>query len=225
MSPIAPTHVETELRILIADDHPLFRQGLRQAVEQEPACRVIAEAGDGRAALDLIRAHQPNLCVLDIKMPGLDGFAVVRQMREERLPGGVIFLTMYNDEDLFNEAMDLDVKGYVLKESAVTDILCSLHTVAAGRRFFSPLLSEFLFARAGNAQALHREKAGLDHLTPAERRILKLIAEDRTSKEIADLLGLSARTVENHRANICAKLDLHGTHCLLRFAFAHKSQL
>jgi len=214
-----------KLRILIADDHPLFRQGLRQAIAADPACEVVQEAGDGRAALQFIRELKPDLCILDINMPLLDGLAVVRQMRQHRLPGEVIFLTMYKEPDLLNAAVDLDVKGYVLKESATSDILQCIRSVAAGHRYVSPSLSDFLFARRAGAQALREEKPGLDRLTPAERRILKLIADDRTSKEIADELGLSPRTVENHRTNICEKLDVHGIHSLVKFAYENKSRL
>ncbi len=215
----------TKLRVLIADDHPLFRQGLRRAVESDPACEVVQEAGDGRTALEFIRELKPDLAILDINMPVLDGLAVVRRMREERLPGEVIFLTMYKEEDLFNAALDLDVKGYVLKESAVADILQGVRSVAAGHAYLSPTLSDFLLHRRAGAAALRRQKPGLDRLTPAERRILKLVAEDRTSKEIADQLGLSPRTIENHRANICARLGLHGVHSLVKFAYDNKSRL
>ena len=214
-----------KVRILIADDHPLFRQGLRQTIETTPAFQVIREAGDGHAALQSIRDLTPDLCILDINMPGSDGLAVVRQMRAQRLRTEVIILTMYNEEELFNAAMDLNVKGYVLKESAVSDILDAIRTVMAGHRYISPKLSDFLLTRRAGAESLRREKPGLDKLTPAERRILKLIAEDKTSKEIADELGLSPRTVENHRTNICAKLDVHGVHSLVKFAYENKSRL
>lgn len=214
-----------ELRILIADDHPLFRQGLRQTIETMPALKVIGEAGDGEAALQSIRELKPDLCILDINMPGLDGLAVVRQMRTQQFQTEVIFLTMHKEEDLFNAAMNLNVKGYVLKESAVSDILDAVRTVMTGRRYISPTLADFLFTRRAGAESLREQKPGLDRLTPTERRILKLIAEDRTSKEIAGELGLSPRTVENHRTNICAKLDVHGVHGLVKFAYEHKSRL
>lgn len=217
--------MKLKIRILIADDHPLSRQGLRQALEADPACQVIQEAGDGRAALEGVRSLKPDLCILDINMPLLDGLAVARQMRQEQLAGEIIFLTMYKEEDLLNAALDLDVKGYVLKESATTDILHCVRAVAAGGRYFSPALSDLLFARRAGAQALRQEKPGLERLTSAERRILKLIASDRTSKEIADQLGLSLRTIENHRTNICAKLDVHGIHSLVKFAYDNKSRL
>jgi DNA-binding NarL/FixJ family response regulator len=221
----SPPRATSRLGILIADDHPLFRRGLREAIEAEPAFQVVGEAGDGGAALHFIRELKPELCILDINMLGLDGLAVVRQLQAQRLRTEVIILTMYKEEDLFEAAMDLDVKGYVLKESAVSDILNAVRTVITGHRYISPTLADFLVNRRGGAEALRRQKPGLDRLTPAERRILKLIAEDRTSKEIADALGLSPRTVENHRTNICAKLDVHGIHSLVKFAYDNKSRL
>ena len=214
----------SRIRILIADDHPLFRQGLRQTIETDPALEVIREVGDGDATLQALRELDPDLCILDINMPGLDGLSVVRQMRAQRARCEVIFLTMYKEEDFFNAAMDLDVKGYLLKESAVSDVLESIRVVRAGHRYLSPTLADFMFARRAGAEALRKRKPGLDDLTPSERRILKLIAADKTSKEIADELGLSPRTIENHRTNICAKLDVHGVHGLVKFAYDNKSR-
>ena len=214
-----------KLAILIADDHPLLRRGLRQTIEADPTCQVTQEVADGRAALNAIRDFKPDICLLDINMPVMDGLEVVRQMRGHGLPGKVIFLTMYKESDLLNAALDLDVKGYVLKESAGSDILQCIRTVAAGKRYISPELSDLLLTRGTKAQSFRQEKPGLDRLTPAELRILKLIAADRTSKEIADELGLSPRTVENHRTNICAKLDVHGIHSLVKFAYDNKSRL
>ncbi|HOW66613.1 MAG TPA: response regulator transcription factor [Candidatus Paceibacterota bacterium] len=213
------------LRILIADDHPLFRQGLRFAIETRPGFRVICEEGNGSSALRSIRELQPDLCILDISMPGLDGLEVVRQMRAQRLQCEVVLLTMYKEEDLFDIAMDLEVKGYVLKESAVSDIFDAIRSVMSGHRYISPTLGDFLVRRRNDAELLRARKPGLDRLTPAERRILRLIAEDKTSKEIAAELGLSPRTVENHRTNICDKLDVHGVHGLVKFAFENKSRL
>jgi len=212
-------------RVLVADDHPLFRQGLRQAILTDPAFDIVQEVGDGLAALKALRTFQPQLGILDINMPGLDGLAVVRQMRAWSSPTDVIILTMYKEEDLFNAAMDLDVKGYVLKESAVSDIVDALHAVATGHHYVSPALTDFLVARRAGVHRLRAQRPGVDRLTPAEQRILRLIAEDKTSKEIADELGLSPRTVENHRTNICGKLDVHGVHGLVKFAYENKSRL
>lgn len=212
-------------RVLVVDDHPLFRQGLRHTIATDPAFQIVREVGDGPAALQALRTLQPDLCILDINLPGMDGLTVIRQMRAWALSTAVIILTMYREEELFNAAMNLDVNGYVLKESAVSDILDALRTVAAGHHYVSPTLADFLVARSAGAQKLRARKPGLDRLTPAERRILKRIAEDKTSKEIADELGLSWRTVENHRTNICAKLDVHGVHGLVKFAYENKSRL
>ena len=125
----------------------------------------------------------------------------------------------------FNEALDLDVKGYVLKESAATDIVRAIQAAAEGRTFLSPELSDFLMGRRSGQKSLSEASPGLEKLTPAERRVLKLIASDKTTKEIADDLDLSPRTIDSHRANICQKLGLSGSHSLLKFAFENRSRL
>jgi DNA-binding NarL/FixJ family response regulator len=132
---------------------------------------------------------------------------------------------MHSEEDMFNEALDLGALGYVLKESAISDIVAAVKMVARGQHYLSPAISGFLVRRGQRAASLQREKPGLSSLTQSEIRILKLIAEDKTSKEIAETLFISHRTVENHRTNICQKLGLTGTHALLRFALKHKSEL
>lgn len=213
-----------EIKVVIADDHPIFRKGLRQVIE-ESGITVVAEADDGEQALTAIREHQPQAAVLDVDMPKLDGFALARRIREEKLAVEIIFLTMHRDEDIFNSALDLDVRAYVVKDSAVTDIVNSIRAVLAGRHFISPSVTSHLVARSTRASVLRQTKPGLEVLTPTERRILKLIAENKTSKEIAAELFVSYRTIETHRANITAKLDLHGSHALLKFALEHKSAL
>jgi DNA-binding NarL/FixJ family response regulator len=215
---------EAEVQLLIADDHPLFRDGLKHVVRSHLTGRM-EEAAEGKTALKIIQELKPLLCILDINMPLLDGLSIARKMREQRLPGEIIFLTMHKEEELFAAAMDLGVKGYVLKDGALNEIIDCIQCVAAGRRYISPALTDYLLKRQAKAQALARKQPGLARLTPAERRILKLIAEGSTSKEIADGLGLSARTVENHRTNICAKLDVHGIHGLVKFAYENKSSL
>jgi DNA-binding NarL/FixJ family response regulator len=214
-----------EIRILIADDHPVFRKGLRQIIETDMALQVIAEAEDGEAALALIQQLRPVVALLDIDMPKMDGLDVARAIGEKRLAVEVVFLTMHKDEDIFNEAMDAGARGYVLKDSAVTDIIQSVRAVAEGRHYISPQLSSLLVNRSMRVASLVTQKPGLDSLTATERRILKLIAENKTSKEIGGELFVSVRTVENHRANICAKLDLRGAHALLKFALENRSAL
>ena len=215
----------SEITILIADDHPIFRQGLRQTIEVGVGLRVVAEAGDGEEALARIRELGPAVAILDIQMPRLDGFGVARAVRGEGLPVEIVFLTVYRDEDVFNAALDLGVKGYVLKDSAVSDVADCVRAVAAGRHYASPALTTHLFNRGRRAAALAEERPGLASLTPTELRVLHLIAEYKTSREIAAELFISPRTVETHRSNICQKLDIHGSHALMKFALAHKSEL
>jgi DNA-binding NarL/FixJ family response regulator len=215
----------SKIRVVIADDHPVFTKGLRQVLTADPSLDVVAEARDGEAAFQCIQEHKPDVAVLDIDMPKKDGFDVVRAVQKQQLPVAVVFLTMHKNEALFNAALDLGVQGYVLKDSALTEIVDSVRAVATGHNFVSPVLSTYLFGRRRRAQALSQEQPSLGDLTPAERRVLQLIADAKTSGEIARDLYISVRTVEHHRANICTKLNLHGSNALLRFAMAHKSEL
>lgn len=213
-----------ETTILVADDHPIFRQGLRQVIEKETGLRVIAEAGDGRAALDLIKEHMPAVAVLDLDMPEMDGFAVAGQIEKLNLPVRVVILSMHKDELHISRAIDLGVGGYVIKDGASYEIVNCIKTVKAGGEYFSPALSSILLKRTRRA-AQTGDRSGLGELTPAERRVLYLIAELKTSRQIADELCVSPRTVDNHRANICSKLGIRGTHALVKYALQHKDEL
>jgi len=213
------------ITLVIADDHPLFRTGLREIIVSNPALQIVGEAGDGAMALSLIQQHSPTMAILDIDMPQMGGLAVARELQKQKLEADVIFLTMYREEDLFNEAMDVGARGYVLKDSAVNDILSAIHTVADGRYYISPGLSDHLIKRSARAEKLLRQTPSLEDLTPAELRILKLIAENKTSKEIADHLTISYKTVENHRTSIASKLHLRGSHSLLKFAIENRGVL
>jgi len=183
------------------------------------------EAADGEQAWRLIQKLQPTVAVLDIHMPKRSGIQLGHLWSQQRLSVELIMLTMDAEEALLNEALNLGVKGYLLKETAVTDLLQAIHRVAGGDCYISPALSGALVRRLAAREALQEQKQGLAKLTSTERQILKLIAEDRTSKEIAELLACSVRTVETHRQNISHKLELSGSHSLLRFAFDHKAQL
>lgn len=215
-----------ELEIVIADDHPIVRQGLRQTVEREEGLKVVGEAADGLTALALIRSLAPAVAILDIDMPKLDGFGVARTVREQELSVEIIFLTVHAEEDFFKAALELGARGYVLKDSAVTDIVAAIRAVLAGQYYSSPALTTYLVKGTGSARRQAQDdESPLSSLTSTERRVLSLIAEYRTSKEIAAELFISPRTVETHRANICNKLNLRGNHALMKFALAHKSEL
>jgi len=213
------------IRILVADDHPVFRQGLRQIIEADPQLKVVAEASDGEQALARLRDTPVDIAMLDLTMPLKDGFAVARAAREQRLAVPLVFLTMHKDEHYLHAALDLGVKGYVLKDSAIAEIVNCIKSVVAGHDYVSPALSSYLIRRSARAAALAAEKPALEQLTPAERRVLKLIAGGQTSREIATALGIGVRTVEHHRNNITTKLELHGSHALVKFALQHQAEL
>jgi DNA-binding NarL/FixJ family response regulator len=217
--------MKREVKLLIVDDHPVFRRGLREVIEENPRFRVVGEAADGEAAMRMIADLKPSIAVVDIDMPRLNGLEMARALQRLSTPVTTIFLTMYDEEDMFNAAMDVGVKAYVVKESAADDILTALEKVDQGETFISPSISDIGKRRSNRVQELLLSKPQLEDLTSAERRILKFIAEDRTSKEIASLLNISIKTVENHRLNICHKLNLHGSHSLLKFAFDLKAYL
>ena len=214
-----------EIRIVIADDHPIFRRGLRTVLEADPLLKVLAEADDGESALARIAELQPDVAVLDIDMPPPDGLAVARRLREQRSAVEVVFLTMHDDEALLDAALDAGVKGFIVKDGAAGEIVGCIKAVAAGRSFFSPTLSGHLLARRDGADSPVEQTSAVSGLTAGERRVLRLLGESKTSQEIAGELFISVRTVEHHRSNICAKLGLAGRNALLTFALTHKAEL
>lgn len=217
--------LKSEIRIVIADDHPVFRRGLAMMVAADATLQVVADAADGIQALARIQETRPDIAILDVNMPGQSGMDVLRELQRLNLPVRVIFLTMHRDEAMLNTALDLGARGYLLKESTVEEIVACIKAVAAGQDFISPSLATFLINRSRRMAALVQTTPTINHLTPAERRVLKLIADNQTSREIAAQLFISVRTVERHRENICTKLELHGSNALLKFALAHKEQL
>lgn len=217
--------MKKEISVLIADDHPIFRKGLRQIVEEGEGLKVVSEVADGELASQRLKELRPDVAVLDMDMPKMNGLDVARTAKSDKLPTCLIFLTMHREEDLFNEAMDLGVQGYVLKENAASDIVAAIETVVRGGHYISPSISGFLIQRSDRVKSLERAMPGLDSLTLTERKVLKLVGTNKTSKEIAEELAMSHKTVENHRTNIANKLNLHGSHALLKFAIENKSLL
>lgn len=217
--------VETRTKVVIVDDHPLFRQGLRQVIVSDDRFELVGEADNGEAALHLIQQIKPDIAVLDLNLPRKSGLEVAKVLRTRKSETGLVVLTMLKDEEAFNQAINLGIQGYVLKENAAGEILNCIASVAAGQPYVSPSLTSFLLRRRTRAEALASRTPSLGDLTTAERRILKAIAQKKTTREIASELFISPRTVESHRANISAKLLLKGPNALLQFALEHRDAL
>ena len=211
--------------VVIVDDHPIFRRGLKEIIEGDPQFAVAGEAGDGESALQQVASLKPDVVVLDLHLPKIGGLELVRRIRARASSPAVIVLTMHGEESMFNAAMDGGAQGYILKENAISDALVGLKAVASGGVFISPSVAVYLTRRHQRASALKEEKKGLAMLTPTERRVLRLVAENKTNREIGQELFISHRTVETHRSHICEKLELSGNRALLKFAFDHKSEI
>jgi len=161
--------------------------------------------------------------VLDIDMPKMKGLEIARRLKSENNPLDIIILTLYKDEAYFNEALNLDVKGYALKESVADEIVNCLHAVSSGDYYISPAISKHVHSIVAKAKSLQDSVPGLDKLTAQEKQVLKLLAENKTSSQIADGLHISPKTVQNHRSSICTKLGLQGYNKLLQFAIENKN--
>ncbi|HKI33814.1 MAG TPA: response regulator transcription factor [Gemmataceae bacterium] len=203
--------------ILLADDHNVVRQGLRALLEAEPDFSVVGEAADGLEALKLVERFSPNVLILDLKMPGLNGLEVVRQTRQRRPETRIVVLSMYGDEAHVLEALRHGATAYVVKGATAADLIRGVREAVAGRHYLSPPLSE----HAVEAYFARAEEAALDvydTLTPREREVLQLAAEGLTNAEIAARLSISPRTAETHRGNLMRKLNLRTQTDLIRFA-------
>jgi DNA-binding NarL/FixJ family response regulator len=200
------------IRVVVADDHIIFRQGLLNLLNSAQDISVVGEAGEGAETLNLIARERPDIAILDISMPGLDGFEISQKIREKGIETKVIFLTMHKDSLIARRAIQSNISGYVLKDNAFADLLYAIRAVSSGGTFISPTVSEIVFK--GHSD----QGKGTQILTIREREILKLIASGRTNRQIADQLFISIKTVETHRTNIMQKLDVHTTADLVRHA-------
>lgn len=210
-------------KLIIADDHPIVRSGLRTIIETDPQFDVLGEANDGGEAIALIEKLTPDIAILDVDMPNIDGFHAARMIHQRGLPVKTIFLTIHSEEDLFQSAMDLGAHGYLLKQSAISEILPAIKAVSVGNFYVTPSLTAFLLKRR---KPVSNENASLlDGLTKTERMILRMIGDYKSSKEIGEALFIHFRTVQNHRNNIARKLELTGHNALLKFALDHKSEI
>ena len=198
--PVVSENCVGRTTIFIADDHPIFRQGLRQLIERDPGFTVVGEAADGPSALAAIERLVPRIAVLDIDMPGMDGLTAAA--RDRRLPTAEVCLTMHSDARFLNAALNAGAMGYVVKDGVLVEIVECLKAVAAGRPYVSPQLTTHLITRHRQASATAEATPGIEALTETERKVLRLIAEFKTTKDIASALSISPRTVDRHRWNM-----------------------
>jgi DNA-binding NarL/FixJ family response regulator len=200
------------IRVIVADDHRIFRQGLLRLLQSSNIITVVGEAGDGKEALNLITTEAPEIAILDISMPGLSGFEVIRQLEQQENNTKIIYLTMHDDLFTAKKVITSKAKGFVSKDDAYEDLIYAIEAVSSGRRFVSPSISDKIFS-------LNILKDSDDDvLTKRELEILKLIADGVTNKKIAGQLSISVKTVETYRSRIMQKLDLHSTADLIKYA-------
>jgi two-component system response regulator NreC len=212
-----------KIRVLLTDDHMLFRQGIRTLLASEPDMEVAGEAGNAADAVDLARQTRPDVVLMDIGMAGMSSFEATRQIRKERPDTRVVFLSMYDDEDYLAECVDIGASGYILKESPVEQLVTAIREVHRGGSFLSPrLLTKLVdnFRQQGHEGAVRQPRFGT--LTKREREILKLLAEGLSVKEIAANFDLSVKTVEAHKFNLMRKLDIHNKAQLVTYAIQKK---
>jgi DNA-binding NarL/FixJ family response regulator len=200
------------LRLILADDHHIVRQGLRALLERE-GFEIAAEAADGNAAVTLVEVYHPAIAVLDLSMPGLNGVEAAREILQRHPKVGIILLTVHNEDYQVVTALRAGIRGYVIKTQAADELVRAIREVATGGMYLSPEVSRIMVGAY-----LSGAELPADPLTPRERQILQLIAEGKTTKEVAVLLGLSTKTAESYRGRIMEKLDIHQTAGLVRYA-------
>jgi len=204
------------LRILLADDHTMVRQGLRKVLEERPEWQVVAEAGDGHEAVRLAELHKPNVAVLDVAMPLLNGIEATRRIAKRVPHTRILVLSMYSDEAYVTQMMKAGATGYLLKDSAGVDLLEAVQAVAQGKSYFSPAVARLMLDDYARQRGTDDDR--YESLSDREREIFQLIAEGKANKEIAALLFISLSTVETHRARVMEKLDLHSAAEIVLYA-------
>jgi len=204
----------TPLSILIADDHAVVRAGLRTLLESRPRWQVCAEAADGRDAVEKATKHKPQIAILDIGMPLLNGVEATRQIRKASPSTEILILTMHESDDLVQQVVEAGARGYILKDEADRVLLDAVQTLSQHKPFFSTRVSKAAVTTDPSESA----KSSRSRLTPREREILQLLAEGKSNKEVANLLNISVNTAEAHRANIMLKLDFHSLAELVMYA-------
>lgn len=212
----------TPLRILIVDDHDLVRKGLRAVLSAQTGWEICGEAGTGLDAISLAQREKPDVVIMDIHMPDMNGLVVTKEVLK-RLPlTQVLILSAHESESLIRQMLSSGARGYVLKADISDDLILAVEAVAKGALFFTSSISNFVFSESRHAAPLHPDSARRPDLTTREREVLQLLAGGRSNKEIGTALGISGRTVETHRANLMTKLNAHSVTDLVRWAVQNK---
>jgi DNA-binding NarL/FixJ family response regulator len=211
------------IRVLIADDHTLVRAGVRSLISTMAGIEVVAEANDGREALQMIAETKPDVALIDITMAGMNGLEAAERMRKEFSGLRIIILSMHSNEEYVLQSLRVGAAGYLLKDASASELESAVRSVARGETFLSPavskhVISNYLRRAEGEDRRLESGKTIFDQLTPRQREILQLIAEGNTTQEVATRIGISVKTVETHRAQLMARLDIHETAGLVRYA-------
>ena len=210
-----------QLHILVVDDHAVVRRGVRSLLESKREWKVVAEASNGREAILAVKQFHPNVVVMDVSLPDLSGLEATRQIVKEFPGTEVLILTMHQSEQLMREVLEAGARGYVLKSDADQNLIAAVDSLRRHKPFLTPRVTEFVldgFMRGGNGDSQPKR----DPVTPREREIIQLVAEGRSSKEVANVLGVSVKTVEAHRANIMRKLHLGSISDLVRYAIRNQ---
>jgi DNA-binding NarL/FixJ family response regulator len=210
--------VKKQYRIAIAEDHTILREGLRALLITEPDFNVVCEAGDGRDAIQCIEEHQPDLILMDLSMPRMNGLEAIRDIKKRSRATRVIALTVHKSEEYILATLKAGADGYVLKDTTHSELVTAIRHVLSGKRYLSPGVSEKVIEGYLEEKRIVKTRTAWDTLTKREREILKLIAEGYKNKEIADYLCVSLKTVEKHRTNLMKKLDIHNVATLTAFA-------
>jgi two-component system, NarL family, response regulator NreC len=211
----------SKIRILIADDHTLLRNGICALLEAEQDMSIVGEASDGREAVRLASQLKPDIVLMDIAMPLLNGLEATRQIKHEHPEINVLVLTMYDNEEYFREMLEVGSSGYIIKRAAASELVTAIRAVYNGEAVLSPVITRLLLEDYLNHET-HREKDDPNALSSREREVLQLIAEGKTSREIAEILNLSVKTVQSHRTSLMQKLDLHDRGELIKYAIQKK---
>jgi two-component system, NarL family, response regulator NreC len=204
------------VKILLVDDHTIVRQGLRALLESQEGFQVVGEADNGRDAVKKAQELQPDVVIMDIAMPILNGLEATRQIKKIMPDVKIVALTMYNDEEYVFQILKSGASGYLIKETAANELITAINSVKGGNPFFSPLISRKIMESYLREDS--EKKAEGDKLTNREKEVLQLIAEGYTNNEIGKLMGISVKTVETHRAHIMSKLDIHDVAGLIKYA-------